>query len=132
MSFCLGWFSLRSVASCCPHWVLMVMARNLWSSRGEPQWGGRALTQIFSVVHRRWRENEAAKVAMHFGADARCVFWRANDKSKSEPSPPPLQIVAFRSTKEMRQMAPLFSWQNPQPLAGLFPGRRGPLLHHGL
>jgi tetratricopeptide (TPR) repeat protein len=58
-------------------------------------------------------------VALHF-EQMRSVFGTLMTKAHVN-LPVPLQIVAFRSTKEMRQMAPLFNGK-PVEVAGLFQG----------
>lgn len=84
---------------------------------GEPQWV-EVRSPNFSVVtdagERRGRE-----VAMRF-EQMRGVFGALMTKANVN-LPVPLQIVAFRNTKEMRQVAPLFNGK-PTQLAGLFQG----------
>ena len=86
-------------------------------SAGEPQWV-EVRSPNFSVVtdagERRGRE-----VALHF-EQMRSVFGTLMVKANVN-LPVPLQIVAFRSTKEMRQVAPLFHGK-PTEMAGLFQG----------
>jgi hypothetical protein len=84
---------------------------------GEPQWV-EVRSPNFSVVTDAG-EKRGREVAMHF-EQMRAVFGALMTKAKVNlPTPP--QIVAFRSTKEMRQIAPLFHGK-PTQLAGLFQG----------
>jgi len=82
---------------------------------GDPQWV-EVRSPNFSVVtdagERRGRE-----VAMRF-EQMRAVFGALVTKANMN-LPVPLQIVAFRNTKEMRQVAPLFNGK-PTQVAGLF------------
>lgn len=82
---------------------------------GEPEWI-EVRSPHFSVVtddgERRGRE-----VAMRF-EQMRAVFAALIVKANVN-LPIPLQIVAFRNTKEMRQVAPLFNGK-PTEVAGLF------------
>jgi tetratricopeptide (TPR) repeat protein len=84
---------------------------------GEPQWV-EVRSPNFSVVtdagDKRGRE-----VAMRF-EQMRAVFGALMTKANVN-LPIPLQIVAFRNTKEMRQVAPLFNGK-PTQLTGLFQG----------
>ena len=84
---------------------------------GESQWV-EVSSPNFSVVtdagERRGRE-----VAMRF-EQMRGVFGALMTKVNVN-LPVPLQIVAFRNTKEMRQVAPLFNGK-PTQVAGLFQG----------
>jgi len=86
-------------------------------SAGEQQWV-EVRSPNFSVVtdagERRGRE-----VAMRF-EQMRAAFGTLMTKAKVN-LPVPLQIVAFRNTKEMRQVAPLFHGK-PTEVAGLFQG----------
>jgi hypothetical protein len=84
---------------------------------GEPEWL-EVRSPHFSVVtdagERRGRE-----VAVRF-EQMRAVFGTLMTKAKVT-LPTPLQIVAFRNGKEMRQFVPL--WQGkPTEIAGLFMG----------
>jgi len=88
-------------------------------SAAEPQWV-EVRSPNFSVVtdagDKRGRE-----VAMRF-EQMRAAFGTLMTKANVN-LPVPLQIVAFRSTKEMRQVAPLWKGK-PTELAGLFqPGQ---------
>jgi tetratricopeptide (TPR) repeat protein len=84
---------------------------------GEPQWV-EVRSPNFSVVTDAG-EKRGREVAMRF-EQMRAVFGALMTKAKVN-LPAPLQIVAFRSTKEIRQVAPLFNGK-PTQLAGLFQG----------
>jgi len=64
-------------------------------------------------------EKRGRDVALHF-EQMRSVFGALMTKANVNLSVP-LQIVAFRNTKEMRQVAPIFNGK-PTELAGLFQG----------
>jgi tetratricopeptide (TPR) repeat protein len=64
-------------------------------------------------------EKKGRDVALHF-EQMRAVFGTLMTRANVNLSVP-LQIVAFRSTKEMRQVAPIFNGK-PTELAGLFQG----------
>ena len=82
---------------------------------GEPQWV-EVRSPNFSVATDTGEERE---VAMRF-EQMRAVFGDLMTKVKVT-LPVPLQIVAFRNTKEMRQVAPLWNGK-PTQVAGLFQG----------
>jgi Tfp pilus assembly protein PilF len=84
---------------------------------GEPQWI-EVRSPNFSVVTDAG-EKRGREVAMRF-EQMRAVFGALMTKAHVN-LPVPLQIVAFRNTKEMRQIAPLFNGK-PIQLAGLFQG----------
>src|ERR1700688_1696993 len=84
---------------------------------GEPQWV-EVRSPNFSVVTDAG-EKRGREVAMHF-EQMRAVFGALMIKANVN-LPIPLQIVAFRNTKEMRQVAPLFNGK-PTQVAGLFQG----------
>ena len=84
---------------------------------GEPQWV-EVRSPNFSVVTDAG-EKRGREVAMRF-EQMRGVFGALMTKANVN-LPVPLQIVAFRNTKEMRQVAPLFNGK-PTQLAGLFQG----------
>jgi Tfp pilus assembly protein PilF len=86
-------------------------------SAGEPQWV-EVHSPNFSVVTDAG-EKRGREVALRF-EQMRAVFGTLMTKAKVN-LPVPLQIVAFRNTKEMRQVAPLFRGK-PTELAGLFQG----------
>ena len=82
---------------------------------GEPQWV-EVRSPNFSVVTDAG-EKRGREVAMRF-EQMRTVFGALMTKANVS-LPTPLQIVAFRNTKEMRQVAPLFNGK-PTQVAGLF------------
>ena len=84
---------------------------------GEPQWI-EVQSPNFSVVTDAG-EKRGREVAMRF-EQMRAVYGILITKAKVN-LPIPLQIVAFRNTKEMRQVAPLFNGK-PTEVAGLFQG----------
>jgi Flp pilus assembly protein TadD len=84
---------------------------------GEPQWV-EVRSPDFSVITDAG-EKRGREVAMRF-EQMRAVFGTLMTKANVS-LPIPLQIVAFRNTKEMRQIAPLFNGK-PTQLAGLFQG----------
>jgi tetratricopeptide (TPR) repeat protein len=84
---------------------------------GEAQWV-EVRSPNFSVVTDAG-EKRGREVAMRF-EQMRGVFGALMTKANVN-LPVPLQIVAFRNTKEMRQVAPLFNGK-PTQLAGLFQG----------
>jgi Tfp pilus assembly protein PilF len=86
-------------------------------SAGEPQWV-EVRSPNFSVVTDAG-EKRGREVALRF-EQMRAAFGALMTKAKVN-LPIPLQIVAFRNTKEMRQVAPLWKGK-PTPLDGLFQG----------
>ena len=82
---------------------------------GEPQWI-EVRSPNFSVVTDAG-EKRGREVAMRF-EQMRAVFGSLVTKAKVN-LPIPLQIVAFRNSKEMSQVAPLFNGK-PTEVAGLF------------
>jgi Tfp pilus assembly protein PilF len=84
---------------------------------GEPQWV-EVRSPNFSVVTDAG-EKRGREVAMRF-EQMRAVFGALMTRANVNLSIP-LQIVAFRNTKEMRQVAPLFNGK-PTQVAGLFQG----------
>ncbi len=84
---------------------------------GEPQWVEVRSTN-FSVVTDAG-EKRGREVAMRF-EQMRGVFGALITRANVN-LPIPLQIVAFRNTKELRRVAPLFNGK-PTELAGLFEG----------
>ena len=84
---------------------------------GEAQWV-EVRSPNFSVVTDAG-EKRGREVAMRF-EQMRAVFGALMTKANVN-LPVPLQIVAFRNTKEMRQVAPLFNGK-PTEVAGLFQG----------
>ncbi|HKM48979.1 MAG TPA: tetratricopeptide repeat protein [Terriglobales bacterium] len=92
----------------------------LWprqSFAGEPQWV-EVKSPNFSVITDAG-EKRGRDVALHF-EQMRSVFGTLMTKAHVNLSVP-LQIVAFRSSKEIRQVAPIFNGK-PTELAGLFQG----------
>jgi tetratricopeptide (TPR) repeat protein len=84
---------------------------------GEAQWI-EVRSPNFSVVTDTG-EKRGRDVALHF-EQMRAVFGTLMAKAKVN-LPVPLQIVAFRNTKEIRQVAPLWRGK-PTAVAGLFQG----------
>ena len=87
------------------------------SFAGESQWV-EVRSPNFSVVTDAG-EKRGREVAMRF-EQMQAVFGALMTKANVN-LPVPLQIVAFRNTKEMRQVAPLFNGK-PTQVAGLFQG----------
>ena len=88
-----------------------------WSFAGEPQWV-EVRSPNFSVITDAG-DKRGRDVALHF-EQMRSVFGALMTKANVNLSVP-LQIVAFRSTKEIRQVAPVFNGK-PTEMAGLFQG----------
>jgi tetratricopeptide (TPR) repeat protein len=95
--------------------VLVVFYCEPLAFAGEPQWA-EVRSPNFSVVTDAG-EKRGREVAMRF-EQMRAVFGALMTKANVN-LPVPLQIVAFRNTKEMRQVAPLFNGK-PTQVAGLF------------
>jgi tetratricopeptide (TPR) repeat protein len=97
--------------------LLSLIGYSSLSFAGDPQWV-EVRSPNFSVItdagERRGRD-----VALHF-EQMRAVFGALMTKANVNLSVP-LQIVAFRNSKEMRQVAPMFNGK-PTELAGLFQG----------
>ncbi|HKC01445.1 MAG TPA: tetratricopeptide repeat protein [Terriglobales bacterium] len=92
----------------------------LWSNQsfaGDPLWV-EVRSPNFSVITDAG-DKRGRDVALHF-EQMRSVFGTLMTKANVNLSVP-LQIVAFRSSKEMRQVAPVFNGK-PTELAGLFQG----------
>jgi Flp pilus assembly protein TadD len=99
---------------------LVVGCLVLWSRQsfaGDPQWV-EVRSPNFSVITDAG-DKRGRDVALHF-EQMRSVFGKLMTKANVNLSVP-LQIVAFRNTKEMRQIAPMFNGK-PTELAGLFQG----------
>jgi tetratricopeptide (TPR) repeat protein len=94
--------------------LLLVCCR---SFAADPQWV-EVRSPHFSVITDAG-EKRGRDVALHF-EQMRAVFGALMTKANVN-LPVPLQIVAFRSTKEMRQVAPMFNGK-PTEVAGLFQG----------
>jgi tetratricopeptide (TPR) repeat protein len=92
----------------------------LWSRQsfaGDPQWV-EIRSPNFSVITDAG-DKRGRDVALHF-EQMRSVFGTLMTKAHVNLSVP-LQIVAFRNSKEIRQVAPVFNGK-PTELAGLFQG----------
>ena len=116
----------RSIFDCLPALVLVVTfcgAPTVFA--GEPQWV-EVRSPNFSVVTDAG-EKRGREVAMRF-EQMRAVFGDLDHEGECE-LPVPLQIVAFRNTKEMRQVAPLFQRQT-DATGRIVSGRQRPQLHH--
>src|SRR5258708_5625410 len=96
---------------------LVLFYGGLSAFAGEPQWV-EVRSPDFSVVTDAG-EKRGREVAMRF-EQMRAVFGALMVKANVS-IPIPLQIVAFRNTKELRQIAPLWHGK-PIQLAGLFQG----------
>src|SRR5207237_2625214 len=84
---------------------------------GEAQWV-EVRSPNFSVITDAG-EKRGRDVALHF-EQMRSVFGTLMTKVNVNLAVP-LQIVAFRNTREMRQVAPIFNGK-PTEMAGLFQG----------
>jgi tetratricopeptide (TPR) repeat protein len=116
MSICGG--RLRSVLFCLLAILVVVsFCEGPPVLAGESEWV-EVRSPNFSVVTDAG-EKRGREVAMRF-EQMRGVFGALMVKANVN-LPVPLQIVAFRNTKEMRQVAPLFKGK-PTQLAGLFQG----------
>jgi len=97
-------------------WLILLLTTR-HGNAGEPQWV-EVRSPNFSVItdagERRGRD-----AALRF-EQMRSAFGTLMTKA-TVSIPVPLQIVAFRNTKEMRQVAPIFRGK-PTQLAGLFQG----------
>jgi tetratricopeptide (TPR) repeat protein len=92
----------------------------LWSGQsfaGDPQWV-EVRSPNFSVITDAG-DKRGRDVALHF-EQMRSVFGNLMARANVNLSVP-LQIVAFRNTKEIRQVAPVFNGK-PVEVAGLFQG----------
>lgn len=101
-------------------YCLLVASLSLCGSAAlaaEPQWI-EVRSPNFSVVTDAG-EKRGRAVALHF-EQMRSVFGALMTQAKVNLTVP-MQIVAFRNTKEMRQVAPIFNGK-PTELAGLFQG----------
>ena len=111
MNRCAKWFV--SLLSC----VVAALSFSPQVSAGEPQWV-EIQSPHFSVVTDAG-EHRGREVAMRF-EQMRGVFGTLMVKANVN-LPVPLQIVAFRNTKELRQFAPLWNGKRTE-VAGLFQG----------
>ena len=107
----------RNCVSWCVGLFAFVFSLALQAGAGEPAWI-EIRSPNFSVVTDAG-ESRGREVALRF-EQMRAVFGALMSKAKVN-LPVPLQIVAFRSTKEMRQFAPLWKGK-PTDVAGLFQG----------
>jgi tetratricopeptide (TPR) repeat protein len=96
---------------------LLALSLALPALGSDPEWM-EVRSPHFSVVTDAG-EKRGRDAALHF-EQMRAVFGTIMVKAKVT-MPTPLQIVAFRNTKEMRQFAPLFKGK-PTPVSGLFEG----------
>jgi tetratricopeptide (TPR) repeat protein len=100
--------------------LVLILAAPVFSLRtfaGEPQWV-EVRSPNFSVITDAG-EKRGREVAMRF-EQMRAVFGALMTKANVS-LPVPLQIVAFRNSKEIRQVAPIFKGK-PTEMAGLFQG----------
>jgi tetratricopeptide (TPR) repeat protein len=109
--------SERSPSALCCLFAFVVLYSLSPAFAGEAQWV-EVRSPNFSVVTDAG-EKRGREVAMRF-EQMRAVFGALITKANVN-LPVPLQIVAFRNTKEMRQIAPLFNGK-PTQVAGLFQG----------
>jgi tetratricopeptide (TPR) repeat protein len=107
--------AMRSLKVCLMLGWLSLWAQ--WSFGADPQWV-EIKSPNFSVITDAG-DKRGRDVALHF-EQMRSVFGKLMTKANVNLSVP-LQIVAFRNTKEMRQVAPVFNGK-PTELAGLFQG----------
>ena len=103
------WFQLSA--------VFLLLTFSLTAFAGEPQWV-EVRSPHFSVITDTG-ENRGHEVAVKF-EQMRAVFGALLTKAKVN-LPVPLQIIAFRNSKELRQFAPLWHGK-PISVAGLFQG----------
>jgi tetratricopeptide (TPR) repeat protein len=116
MSIRLGWFR-PTVFPLLGVLLIVTFSGTPMVLAGDAQWV-EVRSPNFSVVTDAG-EKRGREVAMRF-EQMRAVFGALMTKAKVN-LPVPLQIVAFRNTKEMRQVAPLFNGK-PTQVAGLFQG----------
>jgi Flp pilus assembly protein TadD len=96
---------------------LLLLSLVLPALSSEPEWI-EIRSPHFSVVTDAG-EKRGRDAALHF-EQMRAIFGTIMVKAKVT-MPTPLQVVAFRNTKEMRQFAPLFQGK-PTQVSGLFEG----------
>jgi hypothetical protein len=96
---------------------LLLLSLALPALGSEPEWV-EIRSPHFSVVTDAG-EKRGRDAALHF-EQMRAIFGTIMVKAKVT-MPAPLQIVAFRNTKEMRQFAPLYKGK-PTQVSGLFEG----------
>jgi tetratricopeptide (TPR) repeat protein len=97
--------------------LVSIILGSMPSFAGDPQWV-EIRSPNFSVITDAG-DKRGRDVALHF-EQMRAVFGSLMTKAHVN-LPVPLQIVAFRNSKEMRQMSPLFNGK-PTEDAGLFQG----------
>ena len=97
--------------------LLFALLPSSFAFAGEQQWV-EVRSPNFSVITDAG-EKRGRDVALHF-EQMRSVFGKLMVKANVNLSVP-LQIVAFRNSKELRQMAPIFNGK-PTEMAGLFQG----------
>src|SRR5215470_8404912 len=95
--------------------LLSIILYSSLASAGDPQWV-EVRSPNFSVITDAF-EKRGRDVALHF-EQMRGAFGKLMTKANVN-LPVPLQIVAFRNSKELRQVAPLFNGK-PTEVAGLF------------
>jgi hypothetical protein len=98
--------------------LLLLSATARLAFAGEPEWL-EVRSPHFSVITDAG-EKRGREVALHF-EQMRAVFAALMTHGAKVNLPIPLQIVAFRNSKEMRQFVPLWKGK-PTQLAGLFQG----------
>ena len=106
---------MRFLQSCL--FFVSIVLFSIFCFAGEPQWV-EVRSPNFSVITDAG-DKKGRDVALHF-EQMRSVFGTLMTKANVNLAVP-LQIVAFRNTKEMRQVAPIFKGK-PTELAGLFQG----------
>ena len=97
--------------------ILVLLLSVAGASAGAPEWA-EVKSPHFSVITDAG-EKRGREVALRF-EQMRSVFGTLMTRGKVN-IPVPLQIVAFRNTKELRQVAPLWKGK-PTELSGLFVG----------
>jgi tetratricopeptide (TPR) repeat protein len=101
-----------------PYFVLAILTLcSICSFAGDPQWV-EIRSPNFSVITDAG-DKRGRDVALHF-EQMRAVFGTLMIKANVNLAVP-LQIIAFRRSKEIRQMAPVFNGK-PTEMAGLFQG----------
>lgn len=114
---------MRVLKSCLVRASILVLSSVAFA--GDVQWV-EVRSPNFSVITDAG-EKKGRDVALHF-EQMRSVFGTLMTRMNVNISVP-LQIVAFRNTKEMRQVSPIFNGR-PTEVAGLFLGGHRPQFHH--
>src|SRR6266550_4314945 len=109
----IGFRRMQSAVVCISLILFFIAINSRSAIAGEPEWV-EVKSPNFSVVTDAG-EKRGREVAMRF-EQMRAVFGALITKANVN-LPVPLQIVAFRNTKEMRQVAPLFKGK-PTQVAG--------------